>query len=387
MLERITETSAESLPGAELWGKVIEAVPDGVFLLDSEGKYLAANSAFCHLVDTSEERLVGTDYYQGLSADSIPVARRAIELIVRGGRPERTTVDFQLPDGTVRTAECRQAPLVWDGGPMAIVGIIRDISRQVVLEHKLWDAAEEHRAALDYALRTSLGLIKGYAYTLYQHPGIDQQRRGRYVQIIEEEVDRLTKFAEDLLDYRRLEIGYLYGPNEVVDVADVLETVLKEFMQEAERRQLHVETSFAPVRSPIVASRDHLRRILVNLLQNAVLHTPPGGKLRVSLEESKDALQITIEDNGPAIPSDEMPHIFERFFRGQAAKKVSGIGLGLAVAKTLAESLGGTIEVESGPETGNRFRLRLLGKGIPPEYPQNEQRREEERGASVTTED
>jgi PAS domain S-box-containing protein len=359
MPEREAGSGLETLPGVGLWEKVVDAAPDGIFLLDSEGRYVAANSAFCHLMGKSEESLVGTSYYDGLSVDSVPMARRAIELIIQDGRPERTTVVFHPADGGSRTAECCQTRLASDGDLGAIVGIVRDISQETILGNRLWDVAEEHRAALDFALRTSLGLIKGHVYTLYQHPGIDDVRRARYVQIIDEEVDRLTKFTEDLLDYRRLEIDYLYGPNEVVDVIGLIESVLKDFMPEAERRHLHVETNFGALRGPVMASHDHLRRILVNLLQNAIVYTPSGGKVRISVDDSEEALQVSVEDNGPGIPRDEIPHIFERFFRGQAAGKVVGTGLGLAIAKMLAESLGGTIVVDSGPETGNLFRFRF----------------------------
>jgi two-component system phosphate regulon sensor histidine kinase PhoR len=216
---------------------------------------------------------------------------------------------------------------------------------------------------MDFALRTSLGLIRGYVYTLYQHPGIDEARRGRYVQIIEEEVDRLSKFAEDLLDYRRLEVGDLYGSNEVVDVVGVLRSVVSGFAGEAAHRQIEVETNYGKVQSPFFASQDSLRRIFVNLLQNAILYTPAGGKVRVTLEDLEDTLQVKVEDSGPGIPADELPRIFEKFYRGRAAEKVKGTGLGLAIAKTLTESLGGVLEVESYPERGTLFCLRLPRKG------------------------
>ncbi|MFH1010489.1 MAG: HAMP domain-containing sensor histidine kinase, partial [bacterium] len=284
--------------------------------------------------------------------------------LLKDGQTQRTTVVFPCGDGPSRTAECHHAALGPNGNPWAIVAVARDISQEVVLEHKLWDAVEEHRTALDFALRTSLGLIKGCVCTLYQHPGIDEARRGRYVQIIEEEVDRLSKFAEDLLDYRRLEVGDLYGTNEMVDVAGILRSVLSGFAGEAARRQVEVETSFTKAQGPLFASQDSLRRILINLLQNAILYTPPGGKVRVTFEDLEQALQVTVEDNGPGIPEEELPRIFERFFRGRVADKVMGTGLGLAIAKTLAESLGGTIEVESSPGRGSLFRLRLPRKGL-----------------------
>ena len=370
-----------------LWPNAVEAAADGVFLLSLDAKYLAANAAFCSLLGETEPSLLGRSYYDVLSNDSIPLAHRAIEMMIRRGQPQRTTVVFQRADREVRTAECHQSFLLHEGRPSAIVTIARDISQEVLLERKLWDVAEEHRAALDFALRTSLGLIKGYVYTLYQHPRIDEARRGRYVQIIEEEVERLTKFAEDLLDYRRLEVGDLYGTNEVVDVVGVVKSVLNGFAREAMRRQVHVETHYDKVRGSLFTSQDSLRRILINLLQNAILYAPVEGTVKVSLQDSEEALEVLIEDDGPGIPPEEMGHIFEKFYRGRVAEKAIGTGLGLAIAGTLAESLGGSIEVESPPGRGALFRLRLSRKGCTGRNMKDEPEPREERSNPVAIED
>lgn len=387
MSERDIMGALRSSDMTRLWPSAMEAAADGVFLLSLDAKYLAANAAFCSLLSETEPSLLGRSYYDVLSNDSIPLAHRAIEMMIQRGQPQRTTVVFQRADREVRTAECHQSFLLQDGRPSAIVTIARDISQEVLLERKLWDAAEEHRAALDFALRTSLGLIKGYVYTLYQHPRIDEARRGRYVQIIEEEVERLTKFAEDLLDYRRLEVGDLYGTNEVVDVVGAVKSVLNGFAREAMRRQVHVETHFDKVRGPLFTSQDSLRRILVNLLQNAILYAPVGGTVKVSLQDSEEALEVLIEDNGPGIPPEEMGHIFEKFYRGRVAEKAMGTGLGLAIAGTLAESLGGSIEVESPPERGALFRLRLSRKGCTSRNTKDERESMEERSNLVAIED
>jgi PAS domain S-box-containing protein len=361
--EREEALGLESSSWVGLWQQAVACAADGIFVLNSRGEYLAVNPAYCKLVDKPEAALLGASYYEDLSEESVSLARRTMEMVARNGQSQRTTVMFRRADGQTRTAECHHAVLRANGQAWATVNLARDITQEVVLEHKLWDAAEEHRAAVDFALRTSLGLIRGYVYTLYQHPGIDEARRGRYVQIIEEEVDRLSKFAEDLLDYRRLEVGDLYGSNEVVDVIGVLRSVVSGFAGEAAHRQIEVETNYGKVQSPFFASQDSLRRIFVNLLQNAILYTPAGGKVRVTLEDLEDTLQVKVEDNGPGIPADELPRIFEKFYRGRAAEKVKGTGLGLAIAKTLTESLGGALEVESYPERGTTFCLRLPRKG------------------------
>jgi len=353
----------EPSPSARLWQKAVETSADGFVVLNLKGDYLAVNPAYCRLVGKTETALLGRSFFEDLCPETLPVVRRAIETLLKDGQTQRTTVVFPSGDGSSHTAECRCTILGPGGHPWAIVIVARDISQEVVLEHKLWDAVEEHRAALDFALRTSLGLIKGYVHTLYQHQGIDEERRGRFVQIIEEEVDRLSKFAEDLLDYRRLEVGDLYGTNEMVDVAGTLRGVLSGLAGEAARRQIEIETNLGKAQGPLFASQDSLRRIFVNLLQNAILYTPAGGKVRVAFEDLGHALQVVVEDNGPGIPEEELPRIFEKFFRGRAADKVMGTGLGLAIAKTLAESLGGGIEVESSPGRGSLFRLRLPRKG------------------------
>jgi signal transduction histidine kinase len=179
----------------------------------------------------------------------------------------------------------------------------------------------------------------------------------------------------------------LYGTNEVVDVVGAVKSVLNGFAREAMRRQVHVETHFDKVRGPLFTSQDSLRRILVNLLQNAILYAPVGGTVKVSLQDSEEALEVLIEDNGPGIPPEEMGHIFEKFYRGRVAEKAMGTGLGLAIAGTLAESLGGSIEVESPPERGALFRLRLSRKGCTSRNTKDERESMEERSNLVAIED
>jgi signal transduction histidine kinase len=211
---------------------------------------------------------------------------------------------------------------------------------------QLDDARREFVANASHELRTPLFSLGGFL-ELLDDEELDEPTRREFLASMREQVVRLTKLAADLLDLTRLDAGRLRVEREPVDLAALAEELAEEFGPVALGTQHSLEVE-APER--VVADADELRVLQIGriLVENALLHTPPGTSVRVRAGRRDGSAVLEIEDEGPGIPSDQLEQLFERFYRLEGTR-ASGSGLGLAIARELAELMRGTIEVVSEP--------------------------------------
>lgn len=220
-------------------------------------------------------------------------------------------------------------------------------------------------ANASHELRTPLTNIKLRSEAL-RALGAEPALEERYLAEIESEADRLTRLADDLLDLTRLEEGAWQQAHEPIDVRPVLWEVTEIMQLRAEQAGLSLETEIDAPLPKLRVSADDLETVTVNLLDNAVKYTPRGGTIQLRAAEGATNVEIRVEDNGPGIPAEDVPHIFDRFYRvdkarsrrkrtGGDASSGSGAGLGLAIVCRLVELNGGKIWVEPAPERGTVF--------------------------------
>jgi signal transduction histidine kinase len=217
-------------------------------------------------------------------------------------------------------------------------------------------------ADISHELTTPLTAIRGYLETLAMPElSLDAPTRFRYLHIVGEETRRLETIVGDLLDLARLEgvAAPLASRSVAVDalfrrVADRHERALREQGIELEMR---IDATL-----PVVeGDPDRLEQVLQNLAANAVRHMPKGGRLVLSAEPASDGVTITVRDTGPGIPPDHLPHLFDRFYKVDAARSVGagGSGLGLSIVKAIVERHGGTVTAGNAPDGGAVFTVTL----------------------------
>ena len=201
-------------------------------------------------------------------------------------------------------------------------------------------------ANASHELRTPLFSLGGFLELLTEED-LDEQTRREFFETMREQVDRLTKLATELLDLSRLDAGQLEVQHEAVPLLEAAQTIAGEFQAVARTAEhpLEVVASGEPV-----AVGDELRVLQIGrmLVENALLHTPPGTTVLVRTELSNGIARLTVEDDGPGISPQHAGHVFERFYRVDGAQ-ASGSGLGLSIAKELAELMGGSLVLESVP--------------------------------------
>ena len=207
-------------------------------------------------------------------------------------------------------------------------------------------------ADVSHELKTPLTAMRGYLETL-QMPQVelDAPTRERYFQTLERETRRLDRIVQDLVDLARLENGV--GPLDVRVFAleRLFDHVAQRHDREARAREIGLRVSVAPEVDQVVGDPDRLEQVVENLVANALRHTPPGGHIEMCGRADDDAIVLTVADSGAGIAPEHLPHVFERFYKVDAARTrdQNGSGLGLSIAKAIVERHRGSIQVTSVP--------------------------------------
>ena len=234
----------------------------------------------------------------------------------------------------------------------------------------------EFVSTVSHELRTPLTTIKALTRLLMRNE-LDAKKKREYIETISVECDRQIDLIMNLLDLSRIEGGVLRVTHERVDVADVISSVAKSETRSAEKRghQLHIQLEGEV--APACADPKELRRVLSNIVENAIKYTPDGGRIVLSAGEAGAQVLINVTDNGRGIPPEDMPILFDKFHRGRPAPQsaavrngvtnaefledadVSGVGLGLYLGRNVMEQMGGRISVTSEVGRGSTFTLHL----------------------------
>ena len=228
-------------------------------------------------------------------------------------------------------------------------------------------------ADVSHELMTPLAAVRGYTETLAMPElSLDAQTRTRYLGIIGDETQKLESLIGDLLDLARLEGGGGTLSMEDVPVKELFSRVVDRHGPAIRDRHLSIDVSVQPPELTVRADGQRLEQALQNLAANALRHTPDGGRVSLAAESTADGTRITVRDNGPGILPEHLPHIFERFYKADAARsatKLTGSGLGLSIVQAIVERHGGTVTAENAPDGGAVFEIRIPEIRIPPTDP------------------
>jgi signal transduction histidine kinase len=180
------------------------------------------------------------------------------------------------------------------------------------------------------------------------------------IESVLEETEKLSKMVENLMTLSRLDSGELKLERSRCDLAALCRETVEQTSLLAEDKAIRLEY-VAPHTLEINADPLRLRQIMINLIDNAIKYTPPGGHVRVAVAPEHDVATIEVSDTGQGIPEDAVPYIFDRFYRADKARsrELGGSGLGLAIVKAICELHGGRIQVESAVGQGTRFRVEI----------------------------
>jgi signal transduction histidine kinase len=215
--------------------------------------------------------------------------------------------------------------------------------------------------AVSHDLRTPLSSLRAIAEAIDDRVVRDPATLQRYAGEVRRSAEALTTLVDDLFELVQLESGAISLEAERARLSEVVRAALAACDGQAVEKGLVLETRLdGAAEAPC---SPHLGRVLQNLLQNAIRHTPADGTVRVEARRVRGALEVVVEDSGQGIAEADLGRVFEPFWRGDAARSDPGSGLGLAVSKRIVEALGGEISVHSEPSRGSRFEVVLPREG------------------------
>jgi signal transduction histidine kinase len=216
-------------------------------------------------------------------------------------------------------------------------------------------------AWVGHDLRTPLTSIRAIVEALADGLVEDEAQRLRYLRIAQADIRALSDLIDDLFEMAQMDAGGLRLEKAAVSIADLISDTLEQFSVQAQQAGVRLEGSADPGAEPVTIDVQRIGRVLANLTSNAIRHTPPGGMVTITTQRQEHELFVRIRDTGEGIRSEDLPYVFERFYRGEKSRSrgTGGAGLGLAIAKGTVELHGGTIGVSSRAGEGTEVWFRI----------------------------
>jgi signal transduction histidine kinase len=244
-------------------------------------------------------------------------------------------------------------------GPTEARELAEDVNRMTDAVQGSQQTLREFLANVSHELKTPLTSIRGFSQAMVDGTLGDRTGQERAARVIESESRRLLHLVEELLDLSRIESGQVEMARAPVRLEELFQHVADVFSLRSQESGVTLEIRPAQV-PDVLGDFDRLEQVLGNLLDNAFRHTPAGGTVRLSAREAADGMvEVSVADTGEGIPPEELPRLFDRFYKGESAGPLKGTGLGLAVSREIVRAHGGDIRAESSPDQGTRFVFTL----------------------------
>ncbi len=245
----------------------------------------------------------------------------------------------------------------------AFNNMVQRLAEMQARENELEQARRSLVAAVSHDLRTPLTSLRAMIEAINDGVVTDETSVRRYLSLAQLEIQNLSNLVDDLFELTQLDAGALNWTKEPGSLRDLISDTLETLRVHAQRKGVRLSGAVEPTIDPVLMNSYKMQRVLSNLVQNAIRHTPAGGQVSVSAQACDSGRQVRVEivDSGEGIPLGDLPHIFEPFYRSEKsrARDGSGAGLGLTIARGIVEAHGGKIDVTSEPGVGSRFHFAL----------------------------
>lgn len=371
LLQSFADQAAIAVHNAQLYTQIsrekqrmdamLDSAADGIMIITPAHRIERCNPALARMLGASPEQIRGKAHQEVIQLVNTKDGL-TLEKAEEGGWPLTPNATLYVEGDLLRQGSLplpvgiTYAPLVSQEGQLLnIVATVRDITR--------FREAEELKSTfisvISHELKTPVALIKGYVSTLRREDAAwDRKIIDDSLQVIEEEADRLTILIENLLDASRLQAGALSINETDVALDKLAERIAERFRTQTTAHTIIVD--FPPNFPVVLADEDRISQVLSNLLSNAIKYSPDGGEIRISGKVLPQYVVVCVSDQGPGIAPDDIPHVFDRFYRSSdAARKTKGAGLGLYLARAVVEAHKGRIWVDPKPGDGARVCFSL----------------------------
>ncbi|MGH7389849.1 MAG: ATP-binding protein, partial [Candidatus Rokuibacteriota bacterium] len=334
---------------------ILDGMVEGVIAVDGRDHVVLMNErarAICGLGTARAERKPFLEVIRNAELHQLLRASRA------AGEGVVSRRELTLAGPVDRTLQATAVPLQLAADEVGALMVLHDVTELRRLEQ----VRTEFVANVSHELRTPLTAIQGYLETLLGGALEEPAHARRFLEIAARHTERLGRLLDDLTDLSNIELGRVTLHLEPTALGDTVESVLAIVRPRAEAGGVALAAAVPPELPPVPADHDRLVQILLNLVDNAVKYTPPGGSVTVTAHAAGDrSVEITVRDTGVGIPASDLPRITERFYRVDRARsrELGGTGLGLAIVKHLVLAHGGGLAITSEVGRGTTVRVTL----------------------------
>ena len=318
---------------------------DAVVAVDADGGIAFANTAAQALSEQRRPDLTGKPF-----AWLVP-DERLLEAI-RASRQEGRREVLLMERPNRQHLQVIVTPIV-GGGEWSALAVFHDVTDAKRVERVRRDFV----ANVSHELRTPLASVKSVIETLRGGALEDHETARDFLTRMDMEVDRLVNLVEELLELSRIESGEVPLARRPVQLSEVVASAVERMGPAARHRGLDLKVDVQQGLPPVVGDAARLERVVVSLLDNAIKFTPPEGTVQVSAASNDGRVAITVRDSGAGIDPEDLPRIFERFYKADRSRQGGGTGLGLAIVKHTVEAHGGSVAAESEPGRGSAFTI------------------------------
>jgi two-component system sensor histidine kinase ResE len=353
MAEKLDETIKALNQEKEHLKSVIRSMIDAVLTIDANGEVVLANPQGRQLLKDWYE--IQWNEWKPMFENQIPEPLYELfEQVVQGATELSSVLHVKSNTWSVVLT-----PLYSEDQLRGVVAVLRNVTEQ----YKLEKLRKDFVANVSHELRTPLSMLQGYSEALLDDMVETIEERRELAQVILDESLRMSRLVRDLLDLARMEAGHLEMSFKVVDVSQLMTRVHRKFTVAAKENAVQIQLQMNDDALKLIhADEDRLEQVLTNLLDNALRYSQSGKKIfiRASHAEYKDfpAVQFEVEDQGEGIPNEDLPYVFDRFYKADKARtrgESKGTGLGLSIVKNIILAHGGFVNVSSTLGKGTTF--------------------------------
>lgn len=349
----LARQSAERESGRET---ILGAMQDGLLVVDAARRVTLSNRTFQQLFSLREIAL-GTPVSETIRDTVIDQLISNSLRTGESGREETSVLDRKLE---VNAVPMKNGASITTG----VVVLFHDITQLKQLD----EVRKDFVANVSHELRTPLSILRGYIETLRDHPKTSAEELAGILQVMERHSKRLGLLVDDLLTLAQLESKNPNLQPSDVSLPALIDNVVRDWERKFAEKRLNVVVDLAENLPLLRADETRLHEILYNLLDNAVKYSREGGTIRLQVRQRSHDMVLSVGDTGVGIGKDDLPRIFERFYRVDKARsrELGGTGLGLAIVKHIAQLHGGRVEAESMPDQGTTIRIVLPSAAASP---------------------
>ncbi|MGD2062042.1 MAG: ATP-binding protein [Nitrospirota bacterium] len=339
---------------------VVQSLPEAIMVFDEAGVTAFANNKLASLVGIDPSSVVGKRPSEWIGQDDFLAYLGKCQ--AKGNRGyANESVEYSPTQAPEKVVGLSAYPLLAPNHDVGASGGTLIVLRDVTLESMAKSARGEFVAHVAHELKSPLNVLRMYSEELLDSDDLTEEFRIEAINVIHDEVDRLSTLISNLLSLTKIEMGSLRIDRQRVKLNDLLQDALNAVSRGGRGEELEVHLQIRRELSPVSVDKDLLRVAINNLLTNAIKYNRPGGEVTLAAEESDEMIRIAVTDTGIGIHEHEVARIFDKFFRSdsESVRTKSGHGLGLALARQIVELHHGTLSVSSTPGEGSEFVIEL----------------------------